>query len=359
MQKILVCVPSLATGGAEKFAVDLAIQLNQKGYKVIVVQTRQNIESFLKKALLNLNIRVEDISGRSYIEMLNKQIEFFKKEKPDIVHANTGSILHIMLACLICKIPKRIYTVHNEAKLLYGKSFIKKGIYKMAFSFFKFTPVAICQTVKETLINDMKINNDRIPVVNNGVDIKRFSPNFTRCDRGEEIKIISVGTLYWIKNQEMIIRTIANIHNQQKRVSLTLLGDGENRTSIEKLIFDLNAESYIFVPGKKKDVENYLRNSDIYVSASKTEGLPLSILEAMACGLPVVATNAGGTKDIVKNNINGYVVPIDGTREFEQSIIELINNTDRRKKFSKESRKIAEDWSIENCIKGYVTLYEK
>ena len=173
MKKVAICTPSLLNGGAERFVVDLAIELNKdKNYEVIVVETRIGIESFLKKRLIDSKIRIVDLSASSYIEMLKKQLNFFKEERPDVIHANIGSILHIMLACWILKIPKRIYTVHNEAKLLYDKNKIKKFIYKKAFSFFKFIPVAICPTVKETIVKEMGISEKCIQIVNNGIDIE-------------------------------------------------------------------------------------------------------------------------------------------------------------------------------------------
>ena len=357
MKKVVLCTPTLLGGGAERFVVDLAIELNKdKNYEIIVAETRISVESFLKQRLIDSGVRIVELSANSYIEMTKKQLIFLKKEKPDVIHANIGSMFHIMLACWILKIPKRIYTVHNEAKLLYGKNKLKKFIYKKAFSFFKFIPVAICPTVKDTIVKDMGINEKSIQVVNNGIDIERFQPNFFKKSE-DELKIISVGSFYWIKNQKMMIEAVYNLKNSGKNVSLTLLGDGEDRLSIEKLILDLKAEKYIFVPGIKKDVEKYLKDSDIYISASKTEGLPLSILEGMACGLPVVTTMAGGVKDIVSHKKNGFLVPIDDEEEFEKFISELLENKQEREVFGRESRKIAEQWSLQNCVEGYKKIY--
>ena len=111
------------------------------------------------------------------------------------------------------------------------------------------------------------------------------------------------------------------------------------------------------MPGIQMNVNDYLQRADIYVSASLTEGLPLSILEAMACGLPVVATAAGGTVDIIKTGINGTVVPIDDKEEMQIALQALISNEELRVEYGKASRQIAEAWSIEACVQGYATLY--
>lgn len=357
MKKVVICVPSMETGGAERFVVDLALAVDKRRFEVIVAITRLNSESFLKQQLEQESIRVVDLAAKDYPTMLRKQIRFLKKERPDVVHAQTGSIFHMMLACKICNVPIRLYTVHNEANLLYGNSKLKKEIYKMGFSFFGFKPIAICPTVKQTIVDDMRVSENRIVVVNNGVDVKRFVPNQTARD-DEVIRIISVGTLYWIKNQLMTIRVVSVLHESGYKVELTLLGDGEDREKIQNAIKENKADSYIFTPGSKKNVEDYLRQADLYVSASKTEGLPLSILEAMACGLPVVATDAGGTRDIVKDGINGFLIEVDNEVEMKEALQQLINNKQLRKACSAKSREIAEQWSVEKCTQGYEMLYE-
>ena len=357
MKKVVICVPSLAIGGAERFAVDLALTVDVNRFKVIVAITRTNVESFLKQQLEQNHIHIVDLAAKEYPMMLWKQLRFLKKEKPDVVHAQTGSILHMMLSCKLCNVPLRLYTVHNEAYLLYGNSKFKKAVYKMGFFFFKFKPIAICPMVKQTLIEDMGISENRIVVVNNGVDTKRFVPAKTNRDDGVT-RIISVGTLYWIKNQLMMIRVISELHNLGYKVELTLLGDGEDRKKIQNMIKENKAESYVFMLGSKKNVEEYLKQSDIYVSASKTEGLSLSILEAMACGLPIVASDAGGTKDIVKDGVNGFLFRVDDEDGMKEALQKLIQDKTLRKTYGQRSREIAEQWSAENCTHGYEAQYE-
>lgn len=357
MKKVVICVPSLAIGGAERFAVDLALALDKNRFKVIIAITRLNVDSYFKRILEQNDVQIVNLAGNDYLTMLKKQLQFLNKEKPDVVHAQTGSILHMMLACKLYNVPIRLYTVHNESNLLYGNSEIKKIIYKAGFSFFKFKPVAICPRVKQTLVEDMGIPASRIVVVNNGVDTSRFTPA-QAINESDIVRIISVGTLYWLKNQLMTIRVILALHKLGFKVELTLLGDGEDIDRIKRAIKESDADSFIFAPGSKKNVEDYLRQSDIYISSSKTEGLPLSVLEAMACGLPIVATDAGGTRDIVKDGINGFLVNVDDEEGMKEALVKLIDNKMLRKSYSVKSREIAEQWSIENCTHSYEILYE-
>lgn len=357
MKNVLLCIPNLASGGAEKFVVDLSENLNKDKYNVAVAVTRQNLDTVYKRTLEKKGIPIVDLSGDNYLTMLKKQICFFKRTKIEIVHANIGSILHIMFACMVMKIPKRIYTVHNESKLLYHNNKVKKNIYKLAFSFFKFTPVAICSSIKESLIQDMQLSSLNIPVVNNGVDTIRFNlPE--KHEETNKIKIISVGTLYWIKNQKLSIKLVCDLRRKGYNISLDIIGDGEDREKLECMIRDNKAEKYIVLHGRKNHVEKYLKQSDIYISSSITEGLPLSILEAMACGLPIVATDVGGVRDIVFDSVNGYIVQGDNIDTFEKALEDLILSKETRSKFGENSRMIAEKWSIQSCVRGYEELYD-
>lgn len=357
MKKVVICIPSLETGGAERFTVELARRLDPQRFDVTVAVTRYMSESRFKKVLMESGVRVVDLSARHYFGMLRRQLSFFRAEKPDVIHANTGAVLHVMLACALCKIPGRIYTVHNEAKLLYSDHFFKKYLYKAAFSRFRFTPVAVCDGVRETLLRDLHIPAEKMQTVYNGVDIERFYPRHHSAEK--TVRAVSVGSLYAVKNQSMTVRAIKSLHDEGVPLTLALVGDGEDRGKLQTLIHRLHAEDYIMLCGARDDVASELQKADFYISASKTEGLPLSVLEAMACGLPIIATAAGGCRDIVRDGENGILTPIDDELALKAAVKTLAENGALRETFGAASRRLSEQWSIENCVNGYEALYEK
>lgn len=356
MTKVALCIPSLVMGGAERFVVDLARMIDKKKYEVQVIITRNGVKTQLWNELRDNDIEIIDVSDNNFFRMTKNVFMYFITQRPSVVHANVGSMLHIMLAAKLARIPKKLYTVHNEAKLLFGNSKFKKMIYKSAFLNFGFVPIAICDTVKKTLINEFSLKSEYIPCVKNGVDINKF--RFERMAH-HKVRIISVGSLYQIKNHQAIIDAFAELYSENKELRLLILGEGVQREFLEGKIDKYNLKEVVSLPGIKKDVASYLQASDIYVSASLTEGLPLSILEAMSCGLPVVATNAGGTVDIVKNNVNGIIVSRSDSKELKNALEKLLNNDDLRERFGTNSRNIAIEWSLENCARGYEKLYER
>lgn len=357
MKKVILCIPSLETGGAERFTVELARRLDPQKFDVTVAVTRYMSDSRFKKALIDNGVHVVDLSAKNFFAMLRRQLAFFRSEKPDIIHANTGAVLHVMLACTLCKIPGRIYTVHNEAKLLYNDHFFKKYAYKAAFSLFRFTPVAVCDAVRETLCRDMNLPAEKIYTVYNGVDTARFRPVQRSAEK--VVRAVSVGSLYAVKNQSMTVRVIKSLHDEGLLMTLDLVGDGEDRAKLQTLIHELHAENYITLCGVLDDVAAELQKADLFISASKTEGLPLSVLEAMACGLPIIATAAGGCRDIVWDGENGFLTPIDDEHALKAAVKALAENKALREKFGAASRRLSEQWSIQSCVNGYEALYEK
>ena len=261
-----------------------------------------------------------------------------------------------MVATKLIHVPVKLFTMHNQAELLYGTNKVRKMIFRLAFGFFGYTPVAICGNVKESLQREFGLNSGRIKKVHNGVDMKAFSPR-TGGQESEQIRLITTGTMYPIKNHAMIIRAFEKVHKKNPNTHLTILGDGQDREMLERLVRDMHMENAVSMPGIQKDVCSYLQKADIYVSASLTEGLPLSILEAMACGLPVVATDAGGTVDIVSTGTNGIVVAKNNLDAMVDALDTMIADEAMRKQYAERSLRIAKEWSIENCVRGYEELY--
>lgn len=358
MLNIVLCIPTLNTAGAEKFVVDLATNYMKKDCKVFVAITRVNRIGEYGKILVDSGVTVVDLSGNNFKEMFNRQLDFFKEVKPDVVHANIGSLFHIMLTTKILKIKCRIYTVHNEAKLLYGDSKIRKLMYRAGFSLFGFIPVAICNTVKKTMVEEFGNKYKKIPLVNNGVDIHKFTPSSIEKNNGI-VSFINTGTMYSIKNQKEIVQVFSDICKKYNNIQLTILGDGECRKEIEDIVRLNHIEDRVFMPGICQNVDEYLKKADVYISSSITEGLPLSMLEAMAVGLPIITSDAGGSVDLVETGINGIVYKKLNSNELKEAMEFMINNETARCKYGAKSRKLAEEWSLEKCSDNYYELYKQ
>ena len=357
MQKIFIAIPTLKSGGAEKFATELACNINREKFECSVVVTRDLDEtSAFYEKLINSKIRVVDISDSNYIKEILNAVKLIRKERPSIIHTNVGAALH-MLAPIILSGTKctHLFTAHSMGYRIFAG--FKKRIINICFKKKLIIPVGICDTVKQSLVEAYHLKSSEVECVYNGVDTNIFYPADKKID-DSKVVFISTGTLYHIKNHEFLINAFALVHKKFDNTMLRIIGDGVLREQLENQVKELGLSNSVVFEGNQSDVGQYLRISDIYCCTSTVEGLPLSVLEAMACGLPVITTPAGGVVDIVKDGENGFVVKAD-MMLFSQKMIELVENSQLRNMMAVKSRKFSENCDIKNCVLEYEKLYEK
>lgn len=357
MKKIFIAIPTLRSGGAERFATELACNINKNKFECSVIVTRilDKKSSFYDKLQKN-GIRVINLGDSSYIKEVMNAVKLLKEEKPSIIHTNVGAALHMLPPILISGVrTTHLFTAHSMGYRIFSGA--KKRLINFCFKKKLIIPVGICDTVKHSLVDSYDLKSDIVECVYNGVDTDIFYPRIKeRIDKN--IVFVSTGTLYHIKNHELLIDAFAIVHRKYTNTVLRIIGDGELHEELKNKVNNLGLSNNVIFEGNQDDVAPYLRKSDIYCCTSKVEGLPISVLEGMACGLPIITTPAGGVVDIVKDGQNGFVVNADENL-ISQKMIDLVENKKLREEMSIKSRNYAEKYNIHNCVMGYEKLYEK
>lgn len=211
------------------------------------------------------------------------------------------------------------------------------------------------------------VKEDKIIIINNAINTKLFKPTKNKSIRikygisENEILILFVGYLDTFKGIFNLLDAFNKIKIEHKsKIKLMIVGTGPKENEIIKTAAKLDLDQFVIFVGQisNTDIPIYYQNADIFVLPSYTEGLPLSILEAMACKLPIIATNVGGIPEIVKDNFNGFIVPPNDVNILEQKLQILINSPDLRDVFGKKSFNIVknefnEDMKIKKLIKLY------
>lgn len=352
-KNVLITIPKLDTAGAEKFVVDLALNIDKDLYNVSVGVMFKSKNDYFTNVLKENNIEIVDFSDSNKLKIIKKIDQYFKLNKVDVLHTNLNTILYTMFSAKKHKIEKKLFTFHSVASRVDSK--LKKKFYKYAFKNIGFIPVAISDYIRKTISEEFKLDESTIECVYNGVNIENFTPNYSFDSN--PLTLICVGTLYHIKNHKFLINAFKKLLDKGYDLKLQLLGDGVLRNELEQLVNDLDLNDKVEFKGVIDNVSVYLQKADIYCASSLVEGLPISVLEAMACGLPVVTTKAGGVVDIVFNDVNGYVSDNFDIDEYVSLVEKIIVNKDLRISMSKESRRIVEELSIENCVLNYQRIY--
>lgn len=192
-------------------------------------------------------------------------------------------------------------------------------------------------------------------IICNGVNTDIFYPGSR--EQTEEFCILFISRLIEGKGLQFIIPELQKIQeNIDKNVRLTVVGNGPYREALEQLVKECNAEKFVQFEGQKDrdKLLLYYQNADVFILPSAQEGMPNVVLEAMACGLPVVMTPCEGSKELIRNN--GYVVPVE---KFSDQLIFLANHSEVRMEMGRESKKIVDSSFIwEKKVQEYISILE-
>lgn len=355
MKTILLCIPTLASAGAERFVTELACNLDMEKFVPIVVVTDSlDTGSAFYVKLVDQGIKVIHIIGSGYPSKVFKLVKLIKHYAPSIIHTNVGAALHLLLPIILSGTKaQHIFTTHSMGYRLFGG--LKQRIIKIGFQKKKIIPVAICDTVKRSLVDAYQLKGEDIELVYNGVDTKLFTPE--NRDK-PEFTIVTTGRLCDVKNHILLIEAFYLFHKEVRSAKLIVIGDGELKSELEKEVAQKKLTESVIFTGNQSDVAHFLNAASLYCCTSKVEGLPISVLEAMACGLPVISTPAGGVVDIVRDGTNGMISGWN-PQEVANCMMTLYKNKNLRNEMGNASRQIAESLDMRKCAHQYELLYLK
>lgn len=186
----------------------------------------------------------------------------------------------------------------------------------------------------------------RMYIVHCSLNVSLFEP-VTHQQLGT--KLLYVGRLAAVKGLEVLLTSLAKLKSTHPNIILTLVGDGQDRSDLEQLTAELGLTKQVNFVGYKSQAEirQYLQNTDVFVLPSFAEGVPVSLMESMATGVPVVATQVGGVGELVKDGVNGYLVPPGDADSLAEKISLLLADVDLRNKLGQVSRQtIEQDFNI-------------
>lgn len=215
----------------------------------------------------------------------------------------------------------------------------------------------------EDMRQKMKRIVDReIFVVPNGINLEQFNDGSSTIVKEDNVKtILFVGRLHPVKGVQYLIRAMENVLEEIPDVKLVLVGDGEDRARLETLSVQLGIQKSVqfvgIVPHEK--VHTFMQQADIFVLPSLSEGFPGVILEAMACGLPVVATRVGGVVYIVKDGSNGYLIDTMNQKQIAKVLLKLLQDKRLRKEMSDNNRKEARRYRWDAVAATLESIYQK
>ncbi|MBN1637781.1 MAG: glycosyltransferase, partial [Ignavibacteriales bacterium] len=219
--------------------------------------------------------------------------------------------------------------------------------------------IAVSKGEFRDLAKNKICNKKKLIKIDNGIKIQDISVSFPK--KNEKFRIATITRFDYQKNTELLIEVLNELNKNEKseQFEFIIIGTGEKENLIKDEIEKIKTKINVIFTGGITDTHEILRDCHCYISTSRWEGLPLAVLEAMSNGLPVVATNVVGNKDILIHNQNGFLFDINKPNEASKYIIKLSNDNSSWQEFSVRSKQtIKNNFSLEQMLEKTQNLYE-
>ena len=354
--RVMIVVHGLETGGAEMMVLHLARELSRAGHPVRVVSLHgddTDVAGLMRRAGVDV-VALNKAGGpdpRTVLRLRAQMRDF----SPAVVHTHLPVLEYVLPAVrLYGRRVKVIHTVHNIAREE-TRHRVLREVNRRAFSH-GVVPVALNEEVRSSICREYALPPSAVPVVGNGIDLDAFRGPQRRGPRGAGARLLCVARLAPAKNHALLLQTVARLRESGRDVSLTLVGDGPLRGALEERARELGISERVRFAGRRTDTAAFYRDCDLFVLLSDYEGMPMSIIEAMASGLPVVATRAGGVAELVDDGVNGALVEADAAAA-AGAIAAICDDPALYARLSAGAVRTSSHYSAEAMMEKYVDLY--
>jgi len=369
------------TNGVAHSVLQTGKKLAQRNHQVIIFATSKTGKKYLDKDIPNLDIiTLSSLPALVYPnERITVPLGNIKKKltefNPEIIHVHTpfGAGWMAVAGAKNLDIPL-VGTHHTffDHYLKYIKidfNWMKKFSWKFTVAFYNKCHVIISPT--ESLsgsLSDAGVHK-KLAVVSNSIDTNLFRPapdelSVRKSKRTHNIPgkaVVYMGRLAYEKSIDKVIDAFALAKSEIPDLSLILIGDGPVRKDLEKQTKKLGILDSVIFTGflYKEDLVKALWAGDVFITASKSENMPLSLIEAMATGLPMVAVKEKGIAEMIIDGVNGYFAKTDDSNDIAEKLLLILQNNKKRESFAKESRSIALGYSEEVIMETLENLYKE
>ena len=361
--RIAHLIYSPAVGGSEMVAADICSQLDRSVFDPLILFMHQG-SGLMPEILSNRGVATYNLNQTRMKRLFGPLLSFkaLARLRIDILHVHHVPLWQgIRQAAKLAKIPV-VLTEHAKHSISRSKR-LQEACRKAAGAANCFTTVS--KELKNYFVKEIGIPGESITVIPNGVDTSRFAPGprngVLRHLLPNEFTgklLISVGRLTEAKDQITLLSAIEILKKQGRNIFLILVGDGELRIPLEKEIAQKKLTNCVYLAGNRSDVNQLLPGADAFILSSKREGAPMSILEAMAAGLPVIATNVGGIPEIVKDGENGILVPPQDQSFLANAIGRVLDDSEYAANLASRARiSIEQNYSIQAVTEAYTKIY--
>ncbi|MBA3884185.1 MAG: glycosyltransferase [Acidobacteria bacterium] len=293
-------------------------------------------------------------------QLVWRLMRLFRRERPHVVHTHAwGTLLEGVVAARLAGVPVVVHGEHGTLQLRRHQRVLQRIGWSLADQL-----LSVSSRLAERMAAEMRFPANRIRTLRNGVDLSRFGATHPREARRalqlpEDGRIVgTVGRLVPVKDQATLIEAVARLRGKGLQVTLVIAGEGPLRGHLQSKAQALGLAADVRLLGHRPDVECVLAALDVFVLPSVSEGLSNTILEAMASGVPVIATRVGGADELVAEGLTGLLVPAGSVEDLASVLSLLLRDDARRRSMGSAARLRAEsEFSLPAMLLRYHAMY--
>jgi len=369
---IVHVIYSLGVGGLENGLVNLINHIPPGRYRHAIVCLKDYTDFHKRIAREDVEIVALNKQEGNDIGLYFRLFKTLRQLKPDILHTRNLAAMEGQVVAALAGIKARLHSEHGRDIFdLHGKN-RKYNLLRKAISPFPGHFIALSKDLESWLTDTVGVAPDRMSQIYNGVDSVRFHPRSgSRTSLGPEgfftedaFVIGSVGRMAAIKDFPSLVRAFLILLEKEpanrKRLRLLIVGDGVSRQQCLSMLREAGAEELAWLPGERADIPELMRAMDLFTLPSLGEGISNTILEAMASGLPVIATQVGGNVELVKEALTGKLVAPGKPEQMAKAILEYFRCPELLDSHGKAARQEIENrFSMEAMTESYLKVYDK
>jgi glycosyltransferase involved in cell wall biosynthesis len=346
-------VDSMGVGGAETLVLQMCRLQREQGHdpRVYAVASLGPLGEQMRADGFSVQANV----GWHLSDPSRNFFHIFKEMHPDVVHLhNPTPTVYAAMAARMAGVPSIVSTRHNLAAS--PRRLIVEFKYALATTFCDWI-AGICDATTNNLKNTHSIPARKIVRVYNGTDpVSRVAQEQWPPKTG--FTLVYVGRLEPVKNHTLLLNAVQAALQFMPSLRLWMVGDGSERKTLESLASELGIASQVIFIGQQLDVAPFFSAADAFIMSSKSEGLPISLLQAFSLGLPAIVTDVGGMAEVVRLARAGFTVPVTDPAEMATAILRLASNDEERGQFATNAKEaFRSHFTLRTMVAAYMDLY--
>ena len=354
----------LTIGGAERQLQELINNTDKQKFNITVIclYNLDKIGEEIKRSGIKCYSNI--LRSRFSLPSMRSLIKILRDEKINFcfIWNQPLAMFYGIIAAKCVHVNKIITAIHStrslERKL--RRYFINKLLIRFVDKI-----IAVGTDQREYLIQREHFPPEKITVIFNGVDIDKYQADVNKENKKRELGIPKdykavglIGRLHACKRHDIFLRAARLVVQQYPNVIFFIVGDGEERRNIETLIEKLDLGQHVRMLGFRRDIIEITKILDISVLSSDTEALPMTIIEAMAASIPVIATNVGSVRDLILPGENGFLIPPNAPEKLAEAIVAILRDENMAQRMGERGYHIARaKFSVEMMVKNYERLF--